>query len=160
MLSKRSTFPFLIRWAVPADWEEMMKMVWETFLKFEGNDYTEEGIRNFRDFITDEGLYEFFLRGNYQVMVALDGNRVIGMASVRNQNHLSLLFVDEAYQRKGVGRMLIKKMCVHLQEQGERYMSVKASPYALLFYKKQGFRAVRPEEEYSGIRVTPMEKFF
>lgn len=137
-----------------------MKMVWETFLRFEGNDYTEEGIQSFRNFITDEGLYESFLRGKYQVMVALDGDRVIGMASVRNRNHLSLLFVDEAYHRKGVGGMLIKKMCAYLQEQGERYMSVKASPYAIRFYKKQGFRVVRPEEKYSGIRVTPMEKFF
>ncbi len=160
MLNKHSTFPFLIRWADQADWEEMMKMVWETFLKFEGNDYTEEGIKSFRDFITDKGLYESFLRGKYHVMVALDGHRIIGMASVRNYNHLSLLFVDEAYHRKNVGSMLIKEMSAYLKSEGERYISVKAAPYAVQFYKKLGFRAVRPEEEYDGIRVTLMEKFF
>ena len=52
-------------------------------------------------------------------------------------------------------------MCDYLKaEVGERYMSVKASPYAVNFYKKLGFHAIRPEEEYSGIRVTSMEKFF
>ena len=137
-----------------------MNMVWETFLKYEGNDYTEAGIESFREFITDEGLYESFLRGKYQVMVALDDGKIIGMASVRNYNHLSLLFVDENYHRKGVGRALMDEMCRYLKEQGEKYMSLKASPYALKFYKKLGFRAVKPEEEYSGIRVTAMEKFF
>ncbi len=39
-------------------------------------------------------------------------------------------------------------------------MSLKAAPYAVEFYKRLGFRIVRPEEEYSGIRVTSMEKFF
>lgn len=160
MLNKDSTFPYPVRWANPADWDEMMKMVWETFLKFEGNDYTEEGIRSFREFITDRGLYESFLRGKYQVMVALDDEKIIGMASVRSYNHLSLLFVDGAYHRKGVGSFLIKEMIAYLKKEGERYMSVKAAPYALRFYKKLGFRAVHPEEEYAGVRVTSMEKFF
>ena len=53
------------------------------------------------------------------------------------------------------------KLCYYLKVQaGERYMTLKAAPYAVNFYKKIGFIAVRPEEEYSGIRVTPMEKVF
>lgn len=129
-------------------------------MKFEGNDYTEEGIQSFREFITDKGLYESFLRGKYQVMVALDDTKIIGMASVRNYNHLSLLFVDGAYHNRGIGSRLVLEMCNWLQKEGERYMSVKAAPYAIKFYKKLGFRAVRPEEQYAGIRVTSMEKFF
>ena len=93
------------------------------------------------------------------MMVALDEERVIGAASVRNRNHLSLLFVDEEYHRRGVGRTLMKKMTEYLKtEAGERYMSLKASPYAVEFYRKLGFHAVTPEEEISGIRVTGMEK--
>lgn len=150
-----------IRWAHVEEWEAAMKMVWKTFLKFEGQEYTEEGIRNFREFITDEELYEAFLNGTYQVMLALDGNRIIGMASIRYCNHLSLLFVDEEYHRKGVGRALMKRLCEYLKEEaGERYISLKAAPYAVNFYRKLGFQTTRPEEEYSGIRVTSMEKVF
>ena len=123
-------------------------------------DYTEEGIRNFYDFITDEHLYKSFLQGRYQMMVALDGERVIGAASVRNYNHLSLLFVDEEYHHRGIGRDLMRRMCEYLKkEEGERYMSLKAAPYAVEFYRKLGFHAVHEEEAFSGIRVTPMEKF-
>lgn len=150
-----------IRWARAEEWTPTMDMIWKTFLKFEGEDYTQEGIRNFYDFISDDGLRDSFLRGDYQLMVALDGGRVIGAGSIRNRNHLSLLFVDEEYQRRGVGESLIGKLCEYLKtEAGERYMSLQASPYAVNFYRRIGFRAVAPEAEYAGIRVTPMEKVF
>jgi len=55
----------------------------------------------------------------------------------------------------------LNRLCEYLKvEEGERYMSLKAAPYAVGFYRKVGFREVAPEEEYSGIRVTPMEKVF
>jgi GNAT superfamily N-acetyltransferase len=157
----QTIFPYQIRWIQKQEWEAAIKLVWRTFLKYEGNDYTMEGIRSFYNFITDGKLYDSLLKGEYQMMVALDEGRVIGVASVRSGNHLSLLFVDEAYHKKGVGRALIKQLCMYLKDEaGERYISLKAAPYAVNFYRKLGFRTVVPEEEYSGIRVTCMEKFF
>lgn len=152
---------FEVRWARQEEWASAMQMIWRTFLQFEGKDYTEEGVKNFFDFITDDNLYVAFLRGEYQMMVALDGERIIGAGSVRNRNHLSLLFVDEHYHRMGVGRRLMDSLCTYLKEEaGERYMSLQAAPYAVNFYKKLGFHMVSPEEEISGIRVTAMEKIF
>ncbi len=152
--------PYQVRWAKQEEWKPTMEMIWRTFLKFEGNDYTEEGIRNFFDFITDVNLYKSFLKGDYQLMVAVDGEKIVGAGSVRNRNHLSLLFVDENYHRRGVGRALMDGLCDYLRmEEGEHYMSLKAAPYAVNFYRKLGFRAVTEEQEYSGIRVTSMEKF-
>ena len=43
--------PVVVRWAKEEEWAPAMQMVWRTFLKFEGRDYTEEGIKNFFDFI-------------------------------------------------------------------------------------------------------------
>lgn len=150
-----------IRWAREDEWAPAMKMIWRTFLKFEGRDYSREGIKNFFDFITDDDLYAAFLKGEYLMMVALDGNEIIGAGSIRNRNHLSLLFVDENYHRRGVGRAILTALCDYLKgEAGERYMSLKAAPYAINFYRRLGFHTVKPEEEYSGIRVTAMEKVF
>ena len=152
---------FEVRWARQEEWASAMQMIWRTFLQFEGKDYTEEGVKNFFDFITDDNLYVAFLRGEYQMMVALDGERIIGAGSVRNRNHLSLLFVGENYHRMGVGRRLMDSLCTYLKEEaGERYISLQAAPYAVNFYKKLGFHMVSPEEEISGIRVTAMEKIF
>lgn len=94
-------------------------------------------------------------------MVAVDGGNIIGAGSVRNRNCLSLLFVHEAYHYRGIGSTILNKLCHYLKtEEGERYMFLQAAPYAVNFYRKQGFRAVHPEMEFCGIRVTPMEKVF
>lgn len=159
-LMPQAAFPYAVRWALEQEWEVAMGLVWETFLRFEGDDYTTQGIKNFYNFITDDKLRRSFLKGEYQMMAAFDGKRMIGIASLRNGNHLSLLFVDEAYHKKGVGRELLRQLFLYLKnEAGERYISVKSSPYAVNFYRKLGFRAVTPEEEFSGIRVTSMEKY-
>ena len=161
METVKMQMPFEVRWAKEEEWGPAMRMIWRTFLRFEGRDYTREGIRNFYDFITDDDLYVAFLKGEYQLMVALDGQKVIGAGSIRNRNHLSLLFVEEGYHRMGVGRAILTAVCDYLkQEAGGKYISLKAAPYAVNFYRRLGFRAVRPEEEYSGIRVTEMEKVF
>lgn len=153
--------PYEVRWAKEGEWAPAMKMVWKTFMQYDGRDFTEEGIGHFFDFITDGMLYLSFLKGEYRLMVALDGSDIIGAGSIRNRNQLSLLFVDGAYHHRGVGSAILGKLCDYLKkESGERYMFLQAAPYAVNFYKKQGFRAVRSEMEFSGIRVTPMEKIF
>ena len=59
----------------------------------------------------------------------------------------------------GVGSTILRKLCEYLKtEEGERSMFLQAAPYAVDFYRKHGFRAVRPEMDVAGIRVTPMEK--
>lgn len=159
MMDNTLGMSYEIRWARESEWAPAMQMIWRTFLRYDGKDYTEEGIKNFFDFITDNDLYEAFLRGEYQMMVALIEGRIIGAGSLRNKNHLSLLFVDGAYHRKGIGSTILMRLCNYLeQEMGERYMSLKAAPYAVDFYRKLGFQTVRPEEEISGIRVTTMIK--
>lgn len=150
-----------IRWAHDNEWTPAMKMIWRTFLEYDGKDYTQEGIRSFFEFITDDDLYVSFLKGKYQMMVALADGEVIGAGSIRSRNHLSLLFVDGAYHRRGIGSAIMGRLFDYLErEAGERYMSLKAAPYAVDFYRKLGFTTVRPEEEYSGIRVTSMVKVF
>lgn len=153
-------FSYEIRWARPEDWKKAMDMVWDTFIKFEGEDYSSEGIRNFYDFIYDDGLYRSFINGDYLAMVALDGEKIVGFASVRDGNLLSLLFVEESYHREGIGKALVDRFCTYLKrEMGQTYMKVKASPYGLGFYERIGFVAIMPEQRYAGIRVTPMERY-
>lgn len=150
-----------VRWAKETEWAPAMQMIWRTFLRFDAKDYKEEGIRNFFNLITDDNLYAAFLRGDYRMMVAVEENQVIGAGTLRNRNHLSLLFVEESHHRTGVGRAIMEALDTYLREEAdEYYMSLLAAPYAVGFYKKLGFCEVKPEEEISGIRVTAMEKVF
>ncbi len=161
MRTETADMAYEIRWAREMEWVPAMQMIWRTFLKYDGIDYTDEGIKNFFDFITDDDLHAAFLKGEYQMMVALKDGEVIGAGSLRNRNHLSLLFVDGDHHHRGVGSAILIRLCDYLKcEAGERCMSLKAAPYAVDFYKKLGFHTVRPEEEHSGIRVTSMVKIF
>ncbi|MCQ2494331.1 MAG: GNAT family N-acetyltransferase [Lachnospiraceae bacterium] len=128
-------------------------------MKFEACDYTEEGVKAFFEFISDDDIYRAFLNGTYKVMVAVDGERIIGVGSLRNINILSLLFVDEEYHRQGVGSILIELLGSYVRdEMGEKRLFVKAAPYAVEFYKNNGFTVIGKEIVHDGIRVTPMEK--
>lgn len=150
---------YRIRWARVSDYENVMDMVWETFLKFEGKDYTEEGIRNFEEFIHSDSVYNSFLLGSYQIMVVTHQEEIVAMASVRNRNHLSLLFVKEEYHHKGIGSYLLGRFCKYLlEEQGEKEMTLWAAPYAVGFYQKLGFESTEPEKMIEGIRITTMKK--
>ena len=157
----RDAHGYELRWAREGEWSAAIRMVWRTFLKFEGKDYTKEGIQNFYEFLTDDRLYMSFLRGEYPMMVALDNGRIIGVGTIRDRNRLSLLFVEEAYHHMGVGSAIFYGLCTYLKnEVGEGYMRLMAAPYAVDFYRKLGFSQDGPEREFGGIRVTVMEKEF
>ncbi|MBO5987257.1 MAG: GNAT family N-acetyltransferase [Lachnospiraceae bacterium] len=150
-----------IRWARPDEWEQVMEMIWETFQKFDAPDCEPEGRQSFYDFIMDEHLKESFLAGNYKLLVAVDGDEIIGAGSLRNVNHISLLFVKEEYHLQGVGSALVQMLCDYLQiVVGEHYVSLMASPYAVDFYKKLGFSLVKARSMKTGIPVAFMEKVF
>lgn len=149
---------YQIRSAYRNEWQDAMALAWKTFLRFEADVYTPEGVRNFQNFITDSTLYRMFVMGTYRLFVALNGNQIIGMITLRDSTHISLLFVDEAYHRQGIGRALIKHLTEYLlAEAGANRVTVNSSPYGVGFYHKMGFRDVRPEESKDGIIYTPME---
>ena len=133
-----------IRRANIYDWDEAMALAWRTFLRFEANDYGQEGIDNFRDFLTDALLHRMFLKGDYPVFIALDGEKQAGMISLRNKRHISLLFVEEGHHHQGIGRKLIQSMEQYIQaEYQERKITVNAAPYAVGFTVRSVLRTWR-----------------
>lgn len=147
-----------IREAKASEWEDAMELAFQVFLKYEAREYGEEGTRSFAEFISDEFLKKMFLMGEYPLFVAVEGERILGLISLRSGNHISLLFVDEKYHRRGIGSALIR----HLQEyllQRTRYtkLTVNASPYGIPFYHQVGFRDIGEETMKDGIVYTPME---
>ena len=124
---------YKIGFAKQDQWEDAMGLAWKTFLEFEAADYSPEGIRSFEDFVTDTNLKRLFQAGAYQMMTGFDGRRMIGMITLRNQTHISLLFVDKAYHFRGVGRALIRQMASYVRNEfGCFRMTVNASTVSFL----------------------------
>lgn len=157
----REQASFQIRPANQEDWQSAMDLAWKTFMRFEAGDYSQEGIRNFRDFITDNSLFWMFLEGRYPLFVAHSEEQIIGMVSLRNENHISLLFVDEKYHRQGIGRALLEYVFRFLEEEMHCLrVTVFAAPYGVEFYHHMGFSDIGPQRERDGILYTPMECLF
>lgn len=149
---------FEIRRAKDSEWDYAMELAFKVFLKYEATEYGEEGIRSFAEFVTDEFLKKMFLIGEYLLFVAVTDEKIIGLISLRSGNHISLLFVDEAYHRKGIGSALVQYLQEYMLENtGYEKITVNASPYGVPFYHQLGFHDTGKETTKEGIIYTPME---
>ena len=151
----------LIRTINENEWEEAMNLAWDTFILYEAPEYTKEGITSFRNFVRDPILKTLFIEGKYNVLAAFNNNIIVGIICVRNETHVSLLFVDSEYHKKGIARRLVEKTFERTYEKyGKREMTVNSSPYAVGFYHKMGFVDTDIEQTTDGIRYTPMKARF
>ena len=150
-----------IRNATKEDWESAMALAWKTYLQFEAPDFPTEGTTSFFAFITDNFLFTMFVKGEYRMKVAIYKKQIIGMISIREKTHISLLFVDRTYHKRGVGRALVEQMYILIQEEklGEK-MTVNAAPFAVDFYHKCGFNDSGEKRTDKGIIFIPMERRF
>ena len=141
------------------EFDQAMAIAWKTFLEFEADIYTKEGVKSFCDFIYDPLLEKMFLLGSYLIFGAFIDGRMLGMAGIRNQNHLSLLFVEKEYHKMGIGSALVSSAFQYsFQKYKERNYTVNASPYAVEFYHKLGFWDLAPQQHKQGIIYTSMKK--
>lgn len=151
----------LIRTINENEWEEAMNLAWDTFILYEAPEYSKEGITSFRNFVRDPILKTLFIEGKYNILAAFNNNIIVGIIGVRNETHISLLFVDSEYHKKGIARRLVEKTFERTYEKyGKREMTVNSSPYAVGFYHKMGFVDTDIEQTTDGIRYTPMKARF
>lgn len=148
----------IIRPLFTSEWEEAMRLAWDTFVLYEAPEYSREGINNFKNFVNDPILKTLFIDGKYRTLAAFDRDFMVGILGVRNETHISLLFVDSDYHRRGIGRRLLKEMFKLVKaEYSKNEMTVNSSPYGVGFYHKIGFVDTDTEQLTDGIRYTPMK---
>lgn len=143
------------------EWEEAMSLAWDTFILFEAPEYSKEGIQSFRNFVKDPILKRLFIEGKYHVLAAYVNDFMVGIIGVRNETHISLLFVDSEYHKRGIARkLMLSTFDQTANKYGKREMTVNSSPYAVGFYHKMGFVDTNVEQLTDGIRYTPMRVKF
>lgn len=138
-----------IRKIKDSELEGALKLVWDVFLKFEAPDYTDEGIKEFKDSIDNPDFI-----GKMEIYGGFIDEELVGVVATREKHHLSLLFVREDYHKKGIGRSLYNFV---FGENPDNFMTVNASPYAKAFYEHLGFRCTTEEQCINGIRFYPMK---
>ena len=84
---------------------------------------------------------------------AWEGQELLGVLAAEG-SHIALFFVDPAFHRQGIGRLLFQ---AYLAEGGRGRITVHSSPYAVEVYRQLGFSPTAEEQlSPDGIRYTPM----
>lgn len=104
------------------------------------------------------------LRGTWPLaLVAEEGGRVAGVALVKDDNHLSMLWLDDWARGRGVGSGLLARAEEAVRAAGHPGMTLAVyagNTRAVLFYKRRGWHVVSRAEGRYGADVLGMEKSF
>lgn len=134
-------------------------MVWEVFKEFVAPGYSTEGIETFRNFIHEKELKKATESGRLFTICCWDGEALAGSITMRDGNHISLLFVKKDYHRQGIAKELFSRALEKCKEiEPDIYeISVNSSPYAVVIYKRLGFSVVGEQTTQNGITYIPMK---
>ena len=150
---------YRIDYMKPEELNSTLQLIREVFDEFNYEDYEFEGVESFYSFIDKKYIKKQLSSGNMLMLVArTDNNKILGTIGVSAENHISLLFVDKKFHRKGIGTNLLKyviKVCKYNDENLGK-ITVNSSPYAIGFYHNYGFEDLSELQESDGIVYLPM----
>lgn len=144
------------RAAKPDDAGAISRLVLVSQAKFTFHEYSDEGKARMSRQLSPEAIADTFRRGNV-VFVAEADAHLIGVVSIRNNEHLSLNFVDEAFHQRGISKNLWelgKVECIRRGNPGR--FTLRSSTFALPVYEKWGFVRTGPVDRTGGILSHPM----
>ncbi|MFZ9887008.1 MAG: GNAT family N-acetyltransferase [Myxococcota bacterium] len=141
--------------AVPA----ISSLCQAAFLRFVAPSYTEGGREAFLRYVAPTAV-RFRLDGGQRFFGRYCEGELVAVCELADARHIALLFVAEGQQRHGHGRALIDAaVLVALQyDPTLPALTLRASPYALPFYRRMGFVETGPLERVQGVVWTPMAK--
>lgn len=134
---------------------QFIKKVYDEFVSI---DYTEEGNKFFYDWIRPSIISERQKNQNSLLVAYLD-SILVGMIEIRDNQNISLLFVDKEFHGRGIAKRLFHKSLDICRERDTNLNKfyVHASPYSIPIYMKLGFKKTDEMQVMFGIKYLPME---
>ena len=141
----------------PGEEVEVCNLVARSFNEFVAPDFPEEGIEEFFNYANPRALIKRS-DGNHFVMVAEADDMIAGMIEIREMRHVSMLFVDKAFHRRGIGKELLRIALESIKSNGRplRKVTVHSSRFAVPFYESLGFIRTEGEKIIHGVIHIPM----
>jgi len=141
----------------PEDEVEVCNLVARSFNEFIAPSFTEEGVEEFFKYANSRALKKRGESG-YLAMVAESEGKLAGIIELRGDNHISMLFVDKAFHRKGVAKELVRQALEEVSSNSGRPkdITVNSSSYAVAFYESLGFIQYENEKSIYGVIHIPM----
>lgn len=145
----------------PQEAESTSRMILRSFNKFNASELTSDGVALMLEYVTPAAL-KHRQHQNHLIFVAVEDDKVIGMAEIRDYGLLSLLYVDPDRLQEGVATELwshVKLMCKQAKP-GLSEIRVESSSYAVPIYVRLGFAPGGEKTVKNGIPIQPMVYHF
>ncbi|MCZ6790334.1 MAG: GNAT family N-acetyltransferase [Candidatus Dadabacteria bacterium] len=141
----------------PGEEIEVCNLAARSFNEFIAPGFTEEGIQEFFKY-SNPRAFKRRLESGYFTMVAESGGKLAGMIEMRGNKHISMLYVDKAYHRKGVAKDLVRQALQEISSNSAtpKDITVNSSRYAVPFYEGLGFIQFENEKSIFGVIHIPM----
>lgn len=140
-----------IRFATVEDFPQIYKLIKQVFEENTKNEMTEEGRKNFLQFIEPNQI-KFRSQTGSIFWVCEVEYQIVGIIEFGYYNHIYLYFVDKNYRGKGVGKALFNQ--VKIQRRGD--ITANSTAYALPIYLKLGFIQNGEAVTHNGITAYPI----
>lgn len=143
----------------PGEEAAVSALVLSAFDEYIADDYTPEGVAEFRRYASPEAIRERVAH-DHSVLVAKTEHGIAGMVEVREGNHIALLFVDKVYHHRGVARSLLSHALAQITKNDPdlQRVTVNSARYGVPAYERLGFRQTGPERTVNGILFIPMAR--
>ena len=151
---------FIIRPANIADAENIHYVLSEAFKPYKEY-YTKDAFN--KTIISTDEIVKRINNPDFNVIVALYKDRIVGTTTIYNENHDCLhiltMAVDPQYQKKGAGYKLLEY--ISNIARGKNIQQINLDSYkplkrAIAIYEKYGFKETNKKKDYYGIEIFEM----
>ncbi|MBN2258512.1 MAG: GNAT family N-acetyltransferase [Anaerolineaceae bacterium] len=109
-------------------------------------DYTDAQINAWAPRVYSNAYWQRRFK-RYTVYVAEENGVIAGFAEFEPTGHLDCFYVHHAWQRQGVGGLLLKRIEANARQPKITRLFADVSVTALPFFKAMGFRVVRKQKK-------------
>ena len=135
----------LVRSHRNADIPDISRLYYDTIHRVNCGDYSDEQLDAWAPGIPDTAFWmERFNR--YRVYVAESDGCILGFTELDDSGHIDCFFVHHAWQRRGVGTLLMERVVETAGRSGIPRLFAEVSITARPFFRRHGFLVVREQE--------------
>jgi GNAT superfamily N-acetyltransferase len=142
----------------PADAEAIAGLI-ASFQSELTNDPSGAGAEGYLASVSVQAEREYLASERYRYLLAYSDSQLAGFIAIRDGSHLFHLFVERAYQRQGLSRVLWERALRELCAPGsDGAFTVNSSLSAVPVYQAFGFAPAGSSQSLDGISFVPMRR--
>lgn len=110
-----------------------------------GNVPDPQLVDGFMEYSSENNIRRMQADGSITLWGAFEQGQMAGMSAMQKEGHITMLYVFPVFQRRGIGRQLLKTMRAYGRSAyGHSYVTVNAMPiYTAAYFQKRGFAQIK-----------------